>query len=137
MKQPKHILPIIVTLGIVCFCSCAKNFENEPDLINIKITDSSCERLEYVTKIGNDYDTALDSLMQIYEPNLQALAIEGHYSGEGYYIDKEKINVDFDYDERDFILLTFKDKANINRLLFTNDVIDEKGNHYIHIACED
>ena len=52
------------------------------------------------------------------------------YSGQGYNIDKKKINVDFSYDSREFILLTFIDKANIYNILMAGDVIDEKGNYF-------
>ena len=36
-----------------------------------------------------------------------------------------------------FKLLTFIDKANFYNYLFTGDVIDEKGNLYRLIECED
>ena len=59
------------------------------------------------------------------------MATEGHYSGQGLIIDKQKINdVDFSYDSREFILLTFIDKANIYNILMAGDVIDEKGNYF-------
>ena len=84
----------------------------------------------YKSRIGDDFDSALDSLLNRYEPILNTLATEGHYSGEGLIIDKKKINVDFSYDNRAFVLLTFIDKANIYQYLFTGDVIDEKGNYF-------
>ncbi|GHV36515.1 hypothetical protein FACS1894178_7840 [Bacteroidia bacterium] len=99
--------------------------------------DNGCATITYQSRIGNDFDSALDSFIKKYEPILDILATEGHYSGEGYNIDKEKVNVDFGYDNREFKLLTFTDKANIYRILFSGDVIDEKGNHYIYTACED
>ena len=91
----------------------------------------------YQSKIGNDYESALDSLINKYEPVLKILATEGHYSGEGFNIDKEKVNVNFSYDSREFILLTFTDKANIYQILFSHDVVDEKGNYFRLIECED
>lgn len=84
----------------------------------------------YQSRIGHDFDSALDSLIRRYEPILNILATEGHYSGEGLIIDKQKINVDFSYDNRAFVLLTISDKANIYQVLFTSDVIDEKGNYF-------
>jgi hypothetical protein len=45
--------------------------------------------------------------------------------------------VDFKCDDREFIFLTFTDKANIYRILFSGDVIDGEGNHFNHIACPD
>jgi len=68
---------------------------------------------------------------------LKILATEGHYSGEGFNIDKEKVNVNFSYDSREFILLTFTDKANIYQILFSHDVVDEKGNYFKLIECKD
>ena len=83
--------------------------------------------LKYGGEIGNDFDSALDSLIKNYAPLLNTLAKEGHYSGEGYNINKEKIDVDFSYDSREFILLTITDKVNVYQILFSGDVIDEKG----------
>lgn len=91
----------------------------------------------YQSRIGNDFDSALDSLIRRYDPILNTLATEGHYSGEGLNIDKKKINVDFSYDNRAFVLLTITDNANIYNVLFTGDVIDEKGNHFVIIWPED
>lgn len=91
----------------------------------------------YQSRIGDDFDSALDSLLNRYEPILNTLATEGHYSGEGLNIDKKKLNVDFSYDNRAFVLLTITDNANIYNVLFTGDVIDEKGNHFVIIWPED
>ncbi len=99
--------------------------------------DNGCATITYQNRIGKDFDSALDSLIRKYEPILNVLATEGHYSGDGYNVNKEKINVDFGYDSRIFKLLTFTDKANTSRIIFSADVIDERGNHFIHTACED
>ena len=99
--------------------------------------DKGCASITYQTRIGNYFNSALDSLMKSYEPMLNLLATEGHYSGKGYNIDQIKINVDFDYDNRSFILLTITDIVNVYNILFTNDIIDDKGNHYFLIPCED
>jgi hypothetical protein len=99
--------------------------------------DHGCATITYQSRIGNDFNSALDSLIRKYEPVLNVLANEGHYSGGGYNVDKEKINVVFNYDNREFKLLTFTDKANIYRILFSGDVIDERGNYFTHKACED
>lgn len=93
--------------------------------------------IAYLSRIGYDFDSALDSLIRRYEPTLETAAIEGHYSGEGLNIYKEKINVNFSYDNRAFVLLTISDKANIYRVLFTSDVIDERGNYFRAIWPED
>ena len=90
--------------------------------------------ITYICRIGNDFESALDSLIREREPLLTG---QPAYSGQGYDIDKEKIKVDFSYDSREFILLTFIDKANIYNLLCTGDVIDEKGNYFRFIWLED
>jgi len=112
----------------------------EEDIIKtdkiFKIT-GGCATVTYQSRIGNDFDSALDSLIKKYEPRLNVLTTNGYYSGEGYDIDKEKIKVDFGYDNREFRLLTFTDKANIYRILFSGDVIDERGNYFTHEACDD
>ena len=90
----------------------------------------------YLGKIGNDFESALDSLTRKREPMLNALAKMGSYSGE-YTIDKKKIDVDFSYDSRDFILLTFIDKTNNFPIFSSVDVIDEKGNYFGLIWPED
>ena len=114
--------------------------EQEEQIFNENKTftlDHSGATIVYQSRIGYDFDSALDSLIRRYEPILKTAAIEGHYSGEGFNIDKQKINVNFSYDSRAFVLLTFIDKANIYNYLFTGDVIDEKGNLYRLIECED
>ena len=98
---------------------------------------NGCGRIVYQSRIGADFDSALDSLMRRYEPILNVLAEEGHYSGEGVTIDKQKIIVDFSYDNREFTLLTFIDAADIYRILVACDVIDGKGNYYRLVPCED
>ena len=102
-----------------------------------KIFKSYGGSIVYQSRIGYDFDSALDSLIRRYEPILKTLAIEGHYSGEGLNIAKGKINVDFSYDNRAFFLLTISDKANIYQVLFTGDVIDEKGNYFRAIWPDD
>ena len=85
------------------------------------------ETLLYQKRIGNDFDSALDSLIREREPLLTG---QYAYSGQGYNIYKKKINVDFSYDNRKFVHLTFIGKGNIYQILCTGDVIDEKGNFY-------
>lgn len=106
-------------------------------LTHIRIMGRPGEQLEYVGEIGDDYDSALDSLQRKYDPWFSGLVAEGHYSGEGYIISEEKLSVDFSYDDRDFILLTFIDKANPYNYLITGDVLDGKGNYYRLLEPED
>lgn len=99
--------------------------------------DKDCAKITYQGKIGYDTESALDSLMKRYEQLFISLVKEGHYSGEGYIIDKKTINVDFSYDSREFYLLSFIDKVNIYNYLITGDVIDQKGNYYRLMECDD
>lgn len=123
------------------YCSEGNNAEIQEDaLFNENKTftiGNGGSYILYQSRIGNDFDSALDSLINSYEPLLKTLVTEGHYSGEGFNIVKERINVNFSYDNRAFVFLTFIDKANIYQYLFTGDVIDEKGNFFRLIECED
>jgi len=52
------------------FIACDKNsedpiLENQPNLTEIRIKERPCEMLEYVGRIGNDFDFALDSLRNL------------------------------------------------------------------------
>ena len=132
---------VILILFATLFVACNNDAHDEdpvmPDLTQISLKGSNTARIEYIGKIGNDFESALDSLTRKYEPMLNTLAQEGHYSGKGYNIDKKEINVDFDYDSRKFILLTFSDKTNIYQILFSHDVIDEKGNYFRLVEGDD
>ena len=157
-KSILYLFIILLTAGVglgLTACSSdeeGKNVKTEPTEVSTScqiiqeepfFNDNKTFRVKgastitYICRIGNDFESALDSLIRKYEPLLTTLATEGHYSGQGYNIDKEKINVDFSYDSREFILLTFIDNANIYNLLCTGDVIDEKGNYFRFIWPED
>lgn len=111
-----------------------ESFFNENKTFSI---GNGSSKISYQSRIGVDFDTALDSLIKRYQPIMNIIETEGHYSGEGFNIEKEKIDVDFSYDTRAFILLTFIDKANNYNYLFTGDVIDEKGNYFRLIESAD
>jgi hypothetical protein len=93
------------------FAACDKNLENSPDLTKIRIKERPCEMLEYVGKIGNDFETALDSLRR-----LKSISSE---------IIKEPLEVLFDHDNRRFYGIAYGDCG-----MYT-DVIDTKGNYYL------
>ena len=82
-----------------------------PDLTQIRIKDRPGETLEYIGKIGDDFDTALDSLR-----------ILKNISSE---IEKEPLEVIFDYDNRLFFGIIYGDCA------MYSDVLDTKGNYYL------
>jgi serpin B len=82
-----------------------------PDLTNIRIKEDPGETLEYIGKIGNDFDTALDSLKTL--KNITSEII------------KEPLAVIFDYDDRLFFGIIYGDCG------MYSDVIDTKGNYYL------
>ena len=84
-----------------------------------------CAAIVYESRIGSNFDAALDSLKIVYKQTLD------RYGKDGYYVEKEDmVNVDFSYDDRIFFLLTFIDKENSANLLITNVVIDERGCYF-------
>ena len=85
--------------------------EETPDLTQISIKDESGEKLEYVGLIGNDFDSALDSLRI-----LKSITSD---------IIKEHLDVIFDYDDRLFYGIIYGDCA------MYSDVLDTKGNYYL------
>ncbi len=85
--------------------------EQSPDLTQIRIKENPAETLEYVGRIGNDFDTALDSLRQ-----LKHIPLEIH---------KAPLEVLFDYDDRLFFGIAYGDCA------MYSDVLDTKGNYYL------
>jgi hypothetical protein len=123
---------LILTLFLsIIFIACKRPCTCDGDFT---VDQNRCVCAKFKGKIGYDFDSALDSLKKWYEPKFNILTNEGHYSGEGYYIEKEKINVDFVEDNRSFFLLTFIDSVSIYlNAIATNDVLDEKGNYYHYI----
>lgn len=82
-----------------------------PDLTQIRIKERPSETLEYVRKIGGDFDTALDSLRKI-----KTIPSE---------IIKVPLEVLFDYDSRLFFGIKYGECGNYS------DVLDTKGNYYL------
>lgn len=83
------------------------------DLHNIYIDSDMTETLVYVGKIGNDYNSALDSLMILKE-----------YDDSGMNIQRIPISLVFDCDNRQFWGIVFDFCGNYS------DVLDSKGNYY-------
>ena len=106
-----------------CPCKGGYTLDNDP-----------CDCVRFQREIGNDFDSALDSLEKYYEPEFKRKFENGFYSGKGYFVEKEKINVNFLEDDREFFHITFVDSAVIYRWLnMSYDILDEKGNYYILI----
>jgi hypothetical protein len=107
---------LLFVLFAAFFVACDKNaedpvLENQPDLTEIRIKERPCETLEYVGKIGSDFDSALDSLR-----NLKNIFFE---------IFKQPLEVLFDYDNRQFYGILYGDCG------VYADVLDTKGYYYL------
>ncbi|MDR0688409.1 MAG: hypothetical protein LBF55_06995 [Prevotellaceae bacterium] len=85
--------------------------ENQIDLTAIRLKERPCETLEYVGKIGHNFDAALDSLR-----NLKNIASVR---------EKRPLEVLFDYDNRQFYGIAYGECG-----LYA-DVLDTKGNLYL------
>ena len=81
------------------------------DLTQIRIKEQPEETLEYIGKIGDNFDSALDSLRI-----LKSITSD---------IIKEPLDVIFDYDDRLFYGIIYGDCA------MYSDVLDTKGNYYL------
>ena len=120
---------ILILLLATLFVACR---EYQCTCTGYTVGKNSCRCVLFQAKIGNDFDSALDSLKRQYEPEFIELEATGYYSGKGYFIEKEKINVDFADDDRAFFYVIFRDSVITYMPLTRNDVLDEKGNHYIY-----
>ena len=87
-----------------------ENHEKSPDLTKIQIKDNPSETLEYVAKIGGDFETALDSLRKL--------------KGISSEINKKPLEVLFDSDDRLFFGIIYGDCG------MYSDVLDTRGNYY-------
>ena len=93
-----------------------------------KIIHGACGSIMYDSRFGNDFDSALDSLIKHNELFI---------GGREYYIEKEKMTIDFNYDNRDFYSISFIDKVQNFHIFSLSDVIDNNGNHFFILWCED
>ena len=122
---------VFFLLLAVCVFSCKKTC----DFCTYTVDKQSCSCVIFQAKIGNDFASALDSLERQYESEFIELESTGYYSGKGYFVEKEKLNVDFTDDDRAFFYVILIDSVIMdghltNRHLNRFDVLDEKGNYY-------
>jgi len=117
------------------FTSCKKTFTDDETLFKkhktFKIIDGACGSIKYQGKIGNNFDSALDSLIKLREP-----FIYGNPRVEEYYIEKEIMTIDFKYDDRVFFSIGFTDSRGLHIFSLT-DVIDSKGSYFVIRWCKD
>ena len=126
----------MAALLVILFVACDKN--NKEDYFSLKegqsfkIIHGACGEIVYKEKIANDFDSALDYLITLREPMIIA-----ETGVEEYYVEKEIMKIDFNYDDREFYSIGFIDKIN-NFLIFSlTDIIDSEGNYFYIIWCED
>ena len=122
------------TLLLICLSILTLACKERPCVCNgdYTIDQHPCFCVKFKDKIGNNFDSGLDSLKKWYESEI--LPTEGLYSGKGYFIRKEKINVNYPHDNREFFRIYLTDSVHTYRELIANDIIDDNGNHYILIV---
>lgn len=137
MKRMKKYLLLIL---LITFFSCDKN---DPDEANhpdgafieeeyfktagpIEIIEGSCGYLNYLDRIGSDFETAYDSVIilmnhrrpdQIYLPNTQI----------------DTLIVDYDLDDREFLKVFFFDEENY---FVIGTFLDSNGNYFYDSGCK-
>jgi len=119
------------------FAACDKKHENGEFVFKkdqtFKIIDGvACGSVVYHSRFGKDFDSALDSLIKFREPMILA-----NTWVEEYYIEKEIMTIDFNYDNRIFYSISFVDKVKNFPIFSLNDVIDSEGNYFNVLWCED
>ena len=77
--------------------------------------------LIYNAKIGNNIEEAIDSVVRLKASDL---------NGIDYYIDKDTISVDYDKDDRLFVMLMFMYASTGFYMPTSSYVVDSYGNHY-------
>jgi hypothetical protein len=96
------------------------------------IIHGACGSIMYQSRIGNNFDSALDSLIKRREP-----AIFANTWVEEYYTEKKIMTIDFNYDGRAFYSIGFMDKSQGFHIFSLTDVIDSEGNYFAILWCED
>ena len=87
--------------------------------------------IKYEATIGNDFDSALDSLLMV-------VPYDQLFYNEPYYIDPELMEkVNYPTNDRSFYMITVKDSINGLYLGSPRDVLDSKGCWYTIIWGED
>jgi hypothetical protein len=124
-------ITFFLLLATSLFLACEKEKEEEWEMIQeegvfekgqvVDVLDTPClTGLQYHSRIGRDFDSALDSL------------IVWKKLSQEEFIGKDTLPVNFDHDNRLFILV-FTHSA-----LYTRGILDTKGNYFDKISdCPD
>lgn len=87
--------------------------------------------IKYMSTIGHDFDSALDSLLMV-------VSYDQLFQDKPYYIDPELLDgVNYPTDDRSFYMITVKDSINGLYLCSPSDVLDTKGCWYKISWAED
>lgn len=133
----KKIFSIVILLLV--FFSCKKEDliveeKNQESSTQFNIIEDYCGTINYVNKIGTDYQTAEDSLFKmIILPNSGC----PNNPCQEFHVFRDTTLVDFKNDNRTFITLVFKDIEDKQNLMSPTYVIDDRGNYYQIHWCED
>jgi len=132
----------IFIIGIACGKN-KTNIEKEVDIREevlfekiktFQIKDGPCGKINYINRIGYNFNSALDSLLKFtLLPNSSC----PNNPCQDYKIQHDTIIVDFNYDKRFFIAIVFKDINNRKQLMSISEVLDSKGNYFRINWCED
>ena len=88
-----------------------------------------------INKIGEDFNSALDSLVAIRESFLNGGCPEPPCYD--YYIDVDTMNIEYNSDDRKFIGIIFKNISNDIPIFSMTDVLDTYGYYYTIDWCDD
>ena len=118
------------------FISCDTNLKDDEFKLtkgqSFKVIHGVCGTIVYQEKIGNDFDSALDSIIKLREPIIIAEPWV-----EEYYVEKKRMTIDFNHDDRDFYSIGFIDKLQNFHIFSLTDVIDSEGNYFRIRWCKD
>jgi hypothetical protein len=130
----KNIVQYLLILCLLLFIYACKK-ESGLASNEYKILSGACGTIELNGKIGDNFNAAKDSLIQIREPSLTGGCPEDPCYN--YYLETDTFRIDFDADNRTFLGITFKNSENNLSIFSMSDVLDSQGNHYNLNWCVD
>lgn len=128
---------IIQNLLVLCLLLSINACEKESSLASneYKIQSGACGTIKLNGKIGDNFNAAKDSLIQIRKPLLTGGCPQNPCYN--YYLETDTFRIDFDSDNRTFLGIAFKNSENNQHIFSMSDVLDSRGNHYTINWCID
>ena len=121
MKKGILVFPTIIVLLFAC--------EEKDD--SKELYSFGAGYIKYEATIGNDFDSALDSLLKV-------VSYDQIFQNNPYYIDSELMDrVNYPTNDRSFYMIIVKDSTNGLYLGSPRDALDSKGCWYTIIWGED